>query len=116
MSFYKCDVCKQIIPESDGITTLSGSWVCDADTCRTLDNENQAHEKARPALQCQTDRVEKLLTHSIPQTTLKLSIEMEPSEKRNPIGLDSFPLSTVRAFKLYLKAQRIFLDAGIIAP
>jgi len=78
------------------------------------------NEKVRPALQCQTNHREIICTSSIPQSTQgeKLVIEMEPTEvvKRNPIGLDSFPLGTVRSFRLYLKAQLIFLNAGIIAP
>lgn len=78
----------------------------------------QDKEKVRPALQCQTNREEKSFYTSIPQRDepKHLAIEMDPVELRDPIGLDSFPLGTVRAFKLYLKAQRLFLKAGIIAP
>lgn len=62
----------------------------------------------------QADHEKKSLNTSIPQLSLNLSIEMEPTKNREPIGLDSFPLGTVRSFRLYLKAQRIFLETGII--
>ena len=76
------------------------------------------NEKVRPVLEHQTDSEEKSFNTSIPQgaSTKHLSIEMEPVKLRDPIGLDSFPLGTVRSFRLYLKAQLIFLNAGIIAP
>lgn len=77
------------------------------------------NEKIRPVLEHQTDRKEINFNDSIPQSTQaeKLSIEMEHSEiiECDLIGLDSF-LGNVRSFKLYLKAQLIFLEAGIIAP
>lgn len=114
MTLYQCEVCKELIPEADGITTVSGSWVCDADTCRTLDDENQAQQKDPSALQCQTDRLRKSFTVSIPQSTQteNLAIEME-SAWGSKLGLDNF-IGNIRSFKLYLKAQRIFLITGII--
>lgn len=42
---YKCHHCGKFITNEEGITTLSGSWVCDNDTCRTLDDENEATER-----------------------------------------------------------------------
>lgn len=42
---YKCEVCGKFITDDEGITTLDGSWVCDNDTCRTLDEDDQAIEK-----------------------------------------------------------------------
>lgn len=42
---YKCEVCGKYITDDEGITTLSGLWVCDNDSCRTLDEENNAIEK-----------------------------------------------------------------------
>lgn len=45
MNLYKCEVCGLSIEEDYGITTQSGLWVCDDNSCRTLDDENQAHEK-----------------------------------------------------------------------
>jgi len=44
MEEYKCEVCGKFISNYDGITTLSGLWVCDDNSCRTLDEENQATE------------------------------------------------------------------------
>lgn len=44
MNEYKCQVCGKFITEDEGITTLNGLWVCDNDTCRTLDEDNQAIE------------------------------------------------------------------------
>ena len=44
---YKCEVCDKLIKEDEGITTLNGLWVCDNDSCRTLDDENNAIEKVR---------------------------------------------------------------------
>jgi ribosomal protein L37AE/L43A len=44
---YKCEVCGSFITNDEGITTLSGLWVCDNDTCRELDEENQAIEKIK---------------------------------------------------------------------
>jgi len=75
------------------------------------------NKKARPALQCQTDRNENLFTVSIPQGTApeKLAIEMESTEKRDPIGIDSFR-GSITDFKRYLKAQRIYLQTGVIVP
>ena len=72
------------------------------------------NEKVCPAQQCQTDHKENISTPSIPQQLETLSIEME-SVERDPIGLDSF-MGNIRSFKLYLKAQLIFLNAGVIAP
>lgn len=45
MEMYQCQVCGKFIPEDAGITTLNGLWVCDEDSCRTLDEESQATEK-----------------------------------------------------------------------
>lgn len=75
------------------------------------------NEKIRPALQCQTDQNENLFTASIPQGAEpeKLAIEMEPTEKRDPIGIDSFR-GSITDFKHYLKAQRIYLQTGVIVP
>lgn len=75
------------------------------------------NEKIRLALQCQTDRNENLFTISIPQGTApeKLAIEMESTEKRDPIGIDSF-LGSMSDFKRYLKARRIYLQTGVIVP
>ena len=74
----------------------------------------QAQQKDPSALQCQTDRLRKSFNVSIPQSTQteNLAIEMEPSEE-NKLGIDSF-IGNIRSFKLYLKAQRIFLIAGVI--
>ena len=44
---YKCEVCGNFISEDKGVTTLNGLWVCDSDSCRTLDNDNQATEKCK---------------------------------------------------------------------
>lgn len=40
---FKCQVCGKLITENDGITAECGSWVCDNDSCRTLDNESKSH-------------------------------------------------------------------------
>lgn len=42
---YMCEVCGEFISDEEGVTTINGYWVCDLDTCRTLDNENDAIEK-----------------------------------------------------------------------
>jgi len=42
---YACHVCGKYIPESAGITTLDGLWVCDNDSCRDLDADCQATAK-----------------------------------------------------------------------
>ena len=44
MEKYKCEVCNKFNPDEEGITTLNSLWVCDNDSCRTLDVENQATE------------------------------------------------------------------------
>ena len=44
MCEYKCQSCGKFIKNIEGITTLNGLWICDKDSCRTLDNENQATE------------------------------------------------------------------------
>lgn len=41
---YKCEVCGKFISDFDGITTKNGLWVCDSDTCRTLNEDNDAIE------------------------------------------------------------------------
>lgn len=43
MNKYNCQRCGKLIPEDEGITCLNGYWVCDTDTCRTLDDDNDAH-------------------------------------------------------------------------
>ena len=45
MDKYKCETCKKFISEEEGVTTLCGTWVCDRDSCRTLDNNNDAFLK-----------------------------------------------------------------------
>lgn len=45
MEQYKCEVCGQLVSEDKGITTINGLWVCDNDTCRTLDENCNAIEK-----------------------------------------------------------------------
>lgn len=74
----------------------------------------QAQQKDPSALQCQTDRLRKSFTVSIPQFAQleNLAIEME-STWENKLGIDSF-IGNIRSFKLYLKAQRIFLITGVI--
>ena len=42
--YFMCEVCGKYIAEDEGITTLNGLWVCDKNTCRTLDEQNQATE------------------------------------------------------------------------
>lgn len=39
---FKCAVCEKYITDDEGITTCNGDWVCDKDTCRLLDSENNA--------------------------------------------------------------------------
>ena len=69
----------------------------------------QAHEKARPALQCQTSHGENYSTHSIPRLSLELELCAPES-----YGKDSFT-GSVRVFRVYLKAQRKLIEVGIIA-
>jgi len=42
---YECMVCGKLITDDEGVTTLNGLWVCDNDSCRTLDEDNEATEK-----------------------------------------------------------------------
>lgn len=42
MEQYKCHKCNKLIDEEEGITTKSGLFVCDDNTCRTLDVDNEA--------------------------------------------------------------------------
>lgn len=44
MKAYKCMVCEKFITDEEGITTLNGLWVCDNDSCRTLNDDNDAIE------------------------------------------------------------------------
>ena len=41
---HKCEVCSTMISDNEGVTTLNGLWVCDNDSCRTLDEDNNAVE------------------------------------------------------------------------
>jgi len=68
----------------------------------------QANKKVCQARQCPTDTLKITLDHSIAQST-----EDTPAN-RDPIGLDSFA-GSVRSFRSYLKARRIFIATGIIA-
>jgi predicted RNA-binding Zn-ribbon protein involved in translation (DUF1610 family) len=42
---YQCQACGKYITDDEGTTTLSGAWVCDNDTCRILDEDNNSIEK-----------------------------------------------------------------------
>jgi hypothetical protein len=42
---YKCQCCGKFITDEEGITCYNGEWVCDNDTCRTLDSNSEAHIK-----------------------------------------------------------------------
>lgn len=44
-SYYQCICCGDFIPETEGIETVNGHWVCNNDSCRTFDNNNRAIEK-----------------------------------------------------------------------
>ena len=44
---YKCEVCGGFIEDEQGTTTLNGLWVCDNDSCRTINDDNQAEEILR---------------------------------------------------------------------
>jgi hypothetical protein len=48
--------CGKLLNEEDGITCVSGEWVCDRDTCRTLDGDNQAHIIPYDMYKLQPDR------------------------------------------------------------
>jgi len=41
---YQCMVCGKFVRENEGATTLNGLWVCDEDTCRVLNEDNDAIE------------------------------------------------------------------------
>lgn len=103
---YRCEVCGDLVAEGYGITTESGLWVCDSDSCRTLDDENNAHEKQNgpQELELQTDPQENSFTQSIPQ-----------NEEFIPIVVDFF-VGTVLDFRSYLKAKRTFLEAEVLSP
>jgi ribosomal protein S26 len=45
MKQYECMKCWKLIPEDEGITCTNGKWVCDDESCRTLDEENEAYYK-----------------------------------------------------------------------
>lgn len=40
---YKCACCGKFITENEGITTLEGLWVCDNNSCRILNNDNDSN-------------------------------------------------------------------------
>ena len=40
---YRCDYCNKLVDEDDAVTTIDGNYVCDKDSCRTLDGDNEAH-------------------------------------------------------------------------
>ncbi|MFO1442841.1 hypothetical protein KDN24_06385 [Bacillus sp. Bva_UNVM-123] len=42
MKKYKCEKCGKFISDEEGVTALCGTWVCDHDSCRSLDNSNDA--------------------------------------------------------------------------
>ena len=64
MEEYKCQVCGKLIKEDEGITTLNGWWVCDDDSCRTLNEESQATEKLPPIVSTQNiDKCECIYCH-----------------------------------------------------
>lgn len=42
---YRCGVCGKFITDDEGMTTLNKVWVCNNDTCRYLDKDNQAIER-----------------------------------------------------------------------
>ncbi len=52
---YKCMVCGKFISNNEGITTVDGLWVCDNGSCRTLDDENEAHALVREFKEIQCD-------------------------------------------------------------
>lgn len=63
-----------------------------------------ANEKLRPALQCQTE-----------QGKIKSRVIIPRQDDFRPVYLWGFA-GSVKDFRLYLKAQRTLLDAGIILP
>ncbi|EHQ88237.1 hypothetical protein [Desulfosporosinus youngiae] len=68
----------------------------------------QANKKACQARQCPTDTLKITLNHSIAQSAGDIPVKLDP------IGIDSFA-GSVRSFRLYIKARRIFIATGIIA-
>ncbi|EHQ92178.1 hypothetical protein [Desulfosporosinus youngiae] len=65
----------------------------------------QANKKICQARQCPTDQLKITLEHSIAQSG---------GDAPDKLGLDSFA-GSVRSFRSYLKARRIFIATGIIA-
>lgn len=53
---YKCQKCGIFITDDEGITCQDGSWVCDYDSCRSLDAENEAHMRSEPDRQGEVNR------------------------------------------------------------
>jgi hypothetical protein len=45
MEQYKCQCCGEFITEDQGITCHNGEWVCDNDSCRILDKNNESYIK-----------------------------------------------------------------------
>jgi hypothetical protein len=48
--------CGKLIDEDKGITCVDGEWVCDTDTCRILDENNDAHVAIDKMYVTQPDR------------------------------------------------------------
>ncbi|MFZ3132713.1 MAG: hypothetical protein WA125_16830 [Desulfosporosinus sp.] len=67
---------------------------------------------ARPVPTNQTSDTRIISSPIIPQLTLEMELSQEPPES---FAIDRFS-GSVRAFRVYLKAQLKLLEAGAIAP
>lgn len=83
---YKCEVCGKFINEEDGITAVEGEFVCDNDSCRHLDEENQAYANETSYVK----KIDALQQQSLEATKVLLAwsiknVEMEPEQCRKNI-------------------------------
>jgi hypothetical protein len=72
------------------------------------------NKNSSSALQCQTSEEKLIPEWSIPQERGHIPYSFDEFPKRDPIPIDSTPLLKVKDFRLYLMAQKAFLDLGII--
>lgn len=92
---YKCEVCGKFITPEEGITTLEGLWVCDKDSCRFLDKDNNA------------------CAFIMPEYDL-------PVGEKKPFNLDTFKIRVLEIFQEVARANQApayvslaFIDAII---
>ena len=83
---YQCQFCGKFISNDEGITCVDGSWVCDNDSCRTLDEENESHIKANGVIKMNVKEVAFLVSEAERAVlTLEVYQNVQIQEKGNTI-------------------------------